>query len=164
MRADIAAAKGQIDTKNREKVVAEITGVLMESNNERRKIMDENQLSNAIEKAFENLEGEKPGSDSYSKQVNDICKLYELQLTEEKLADARNSEAMQRGEDSEKLIHEEAMKKEETKQAMFKVGADVGKTLLTIGAYAIWIWQILTFEENGTVHSFASKFIGKPKI
>ena len=126
--------------------------------------MDENQLSNAIEKAFENLEKEQVGSDAYTKQVNDICKLYELQLSEEKLADARNSEAMQRGEDSEKLIHEATMKKEETKQVCIKAGADVGKTLMTLGAYALWVCQILFFEENGTIRSFASKFIGKPKF
>lgn len=120
-------------------------------------------LEEAIAKALENLDKEEIGSEEYSKRIADIRKLYELKIDEEKIDESRNSAAMQRGQDTEKMMHEEKLKKEETKQTIFKIGGDIGKTILTIGAYGIWFLNLLKFEENGTIHSKGWSFIGKPK-
>lgn len=121
-------------------------------------------LEEAITKALGNLDKEEIGSEEYSKRINDIRKLYELKIDEEKIDESRNSAAMQRGQDSEKMIHDEKLKKEETKQTIFKVGGDIAKVGLTLGAYGIWLIKILFFEENGTIRSKAFGFIGKPKF
>lgn len=121
-------------------------------------------LEEAIAKCFENLDKEEVGSEEHSKRIGDIRKLYELKIEEEKLDDERSSKSLQRGENSEKLLHEEAMKKEETKQLLFKVGGDIGKVVLTLGCYGIWMAKILFFEEHGNIHTKAFSFIGKPKI
>lgn len=125
---------------------------------------DENKtlLEDVIKKSLENLD--EPGSETYSKQVNDICKLYELKISEEKIAEESNSKAMQRGADSEKLDHEASLKREETKQTIFRSIADIGKTVLTLVAYGLWMGQIMEFETNGTIRSKAFSFIGKPKL
>lgn len=121
-------------------------------------------LEEAIAKALENLDKEKIGSEEYSKQIADIRKLYELKIDEEKIDESRNSAAMQRGQESEKMTHEAELKKEETKQTIFKIGGDIGKTALTLAAYGIWFLNLLRFEENGTIHSKGWSFIGKPRL
>lgn len=125
---------------------------------------DENKklLEDAIKRSLESLDD--PKDESYSKQVSDICKLYDLKISEEKIAEDANSKAMQRGADSEKLDYEAALKKEETKQTIFRSIGDIGKTALTLLAYGIWLGQIMTFEQTGTIRSKAFGFIGKPKI
>lgn len=125
---------------------------------------DENKklLEEAIKKSLESLDD--PKNESYSKQVSDICKLYDLKIAEEKIAEEANSKAMQRGTDSEKLEYDAALKKEETKQTIFRSIGDIGKTLITLLAYGLWIGQIMSFEETGTIRSKAFSFIGKPKI
>ena len=117
------------------------------------------------EKSWKTLESlDDPKNESYSKQVSDICKLYDLKIAEEKIAEDSNSKAMQRGADSEKLDYEAALKKEETKQTIFRSIGDIGKTALTLLAYGIWLGQIMTFEQTGTIRSKAFGFIGKPKL
>ena len=125
---------------------------------------DENKklLEGAIKKSLESL-GD-PKNESYSKQVSDICKLYDLKIAEEKIAEEANSKAMQRGADSEKLEYDAALKKEETKQTIFRSIGDIGKTLITLLAYGLWIGQIMSFEETGTIRTKAFGFIGKPKL
>lgn len=125
---------------------------------------DENKklLEEAIKKSLESLDD--PKNESYSKQVSDICKLYDLKIAEEKIAEEANSKAMQRGTDSEKLEYDAALKKEETKQTIFRSIGDIGKTLITLLAYGLWIGQIMSFEETGTIRTKAFGFIGKPKL
>ena len=125
---------------------------------------DENKklLEEAIKKSLESLDD--PKNESYSKQVSDICKLYDLKIAEEKIAEEANSKAMQRGMDSEKLEYDAALKKEETKQTIFRSIGDIGKTLITLLAYGLWIGQIMSFEETGTIRTKAFGFIGKPKL
>ena len=125
---------------------------------------DENKklLEDAIKRSLESLDD--PKDESYSKQVSDICKLYDLKIAEEKIAEESNSKAMQRGADSEKLDYEASLKKEETKQTIFRSIGDIGKTVLTLLAYGIWLGQIMTFEQTGTIRSKAFGFIGKPKL
>ena len=125
---------------------------------------DENKklLEEAIKKSLESLDD--PKNESYSKQVSDICKLYDLKIAEEKIAEEANSKAMQRGADSEKLEYDAALKKEETKQTIFRSIGDIGKTLITLLAYGLWIGQIMSFEETGTIRTKAFGFIGKPKL
>lgn len=121
-------------------------------------------LEEAIAKALENLDDEEVGSEEYSKRINDIRKLYELKIDEEKIDESRNSAAMQRAQDTEKMMHEAELKKEETKQTIFKISGDIVKVGLTLGAYGIWLLKILFFEENGTIRTKAFGFIGKPKF
>lgn len=125
---------------------------------------DENKklLEEAIKKSLESLDD--PKNESYRKQVSDICKLYDLKIAEEKIAEEANSKAMQRGADSEKLEYDAALKKEETKQTIFRSIGDIGKTLITLLAYGLWIGQIMSFEETGTIRTKAFGFIGKPKL
>ena len=125
---------------------------------------DENKklLEDAIKRSLESLDN--PKDESYSKQVSDICKLYDLKIAEEKIAEEANSKAMQRGMDSEKLEYDAALKKEETKQTIFRSIGDIGKTLITLLAYGLWIGQIMSFEETGTIRTKAFGFIGKPKL
>ena len=125
---------------------------------------DENKklLEEAIKKSLESLDD--PKNESYSKQVSDICKLYDLKIAEEKIAEEANSKAMQRGMDSEKLEYDAALKKQETKQTIFRSIGDIGKTLITLLAYGLWIGQIMSFEETGTIRTKAFGFIGKPKL
>ena len=125
---------------------------------------DENKklLEDAIKRSLESLDD--PKDESYSKQVSDICKLYDLKIAEEKIAEEANSKAMQRGMDSEKLEYDAALKKEETKQTIFRSIGDIGKTLITLLAYGLWIGQIMSFEETGTIRTKAFGFIGKPKL
>ena len=53
---------------------------------------------------------------------------------------------------------------EETKQTIFRSIGDIGKTVLTLLAYGVWLGQIMTFEQTGTIRSKAFGFIGKPKL
>lgn len=107
---------------------------------------------------------EEADTESYSKRVNDVCKLYELKISEERIDEERNSKALQRGEDSEKLIHEAELKKEETRQTIFRIGGDIAKTALSLLATTSWIYGIMNFEQTGVLRSKALMFISKPKF
>lgn len=120
-------------------------------------------LEEVIASGLEKLKEEKD-SEKYSKQVNDVCKLYELKISEERIDEEHNSKAMQRGEDSEKLIHETELKKEETKQTILRIGGDIIKTGLSLLATTSWIYGIMNFEQTGVLRSKALMFIGKPKF
>ena len=126
----------------------------------------DNENRDMLEKAItEGLERLKTAdSEEYSKRVNDISKLYELKIAEDKIEEDRNSKAMQRGQDSEKLDHEIALKKEETKQSILRVVGSIVEKGVTLLAYGLWIGQIMTFEQTGVIRSKAFSFIGKPKI
>lgn len=120
-------------------------------------------LEEVITASLEKLKKEGD-SESYSKRVSDVCKLYELKISEERIDEERNSKALQRGEDSEKLIHEAELKKEETRQAFFRVGGDVIKALIQVAATTSWIHAIMNFEQTGVIRSKAFTFIPKPKF
>lgn len=121
-------------------------------------------LAEVVNQGLEKLKAMDPTSSEYSQLASTVVKLHEQHMAEVKVDVDANEKAHNRGMESEKLSHEEVLKKEETKQAWLKIGADVLKTVMLIAANGLWMRGIMKFETTGTISSKAFGFVSKPKI
>ncbi len=121
-------------------------------------------LEEVVNSGLEKLSTLDPTSTEYAQLAATVVKLHEQQMAEVKVDVETDEKALARGAESEKQDHEQRLKKEETKQTWLKLGCEIGKTLLLIGANCLWMRSIMHFEETGTISTKAFGFIGKPKI
>lgn len=101
---------------------------------EAKKLLDER-----IKTDIEGLCVMEPGSEERQKEVENLTKLYKLQIEEEK---------------NEREI-EEARKK--TNIDKVKTGAEIGLGVLNIGALCYWMCKTFKFEETGSITSAAGR-------
>lgn len=96
-------------------------------------------LDGAIRTGIEELIFLESGSDEKQKEVENLTKLYKLQIEEEK---------------NEKEL-------EETRKKNFadkvKAGAEIGVTLISLGVGCYWTKKSFKFEETGTITSTAGR-------
>lgn len=127
-----------------------------------------NKLEETIEKCFDELETSEAGSEKRSNQVEDIRKLYQLKLEEDKQTSDMMNKAADRGAESERLEQENALKKEEIRVLREKGWIEGGKVILNSGLIllgnAVAMRKIMKFEETGTIATKAFQFLAKPKL
>ena len=106
----------------------------------------ETQLEERIRHLFHELEHIDPGSDEYKRLSDELQKLYEIRNDELKIhADEAKTH--------DTLMFESRKAEAEKSRFIKDKIIDVGKTLVTIGAYAILTGKILKFEETGVATS-----------
>lgn len=123
-----------------------------------------NKLEETIEKCFDELETSEAGSEKRSNQVEDIRKLYQLKLEEDKQTSDMMNKAADRGAESERLEQENALKKEEIRVLREKGWIEGGKVVLVLLGNAVAMRKIMKFEETGTIATKAFQFLAKPKL
>lgn len=123
-----------------------------------------NKLEETIEKCFDELETSEAGSEKRSNQVEDIRKLYQLKLEEDKQTSDMMNKAADRGAESERLEQENALKKEEIRVLREKGWIEGGKVILVLLGNAVAMRKIMKFEETGTIATKAFQFLAKPKL
>lgn len=123
-----------------------------------------NKLEETIEKCFDELETSEAGSEKRSNQVEDIRKLYQLKLEEDKQTSDMMNKAADRGAESERLEQENALKKEEIHVLREKGWIEGGKVVLVLLGNAVAMRKIMKFEETGTIATKAFQFLAKPKL
>lgn len=96
-------------------------------------------LDGAIRTGIEELSVLESGSDEKQKEVENLTKLYKLQIEEEK--NEKELEESRKKNFSDKLI----------------AGAQVGISLLGIGVGCYWTKRSFKFEETGTLTSTAGR-------
>lgn len=135
-------------------------------------------LEEIIAERLEALKMETAGTEEYDKKVKDIVALYGLKLSEDRLDEEASAKASQRGIESEKLEFEKEKlefekerldaekraKTEDTKQTWLKVGADIGKILLTFASNGILLLSIMNFDSRGNLPTKYLNFLFKPKL
>lgn len=123
-----------------------------------------NKLEETIEKCFNELESSEAGSEKRSNQVEDIRKLYQLKLEEDKQTSDMMNKAADRGAESERLEQENALKKEEIRVLREKGWIEGGKVILVLLGNAVAMRKIMKFEETGTIATKAFQFLARPKL
>ncbi len=123
-----------------------------------------NKLEETIEKCFDELETSESGSEKRSNQIEDIRKLYQLKLEEDKQTSDMMNKAADRGAESERLEQENALKKEEVRVLREKGWIEGGKVILVLLGNAVAMRRIMKFEETGTIATKAFQFLTKPKL
>ena len=121
-------------------------------------------LEEAISTAMSILEMEEVGSESYSKVLNEVTKLYDRKIELDKIESGESKAALERGMETEKMLHEHGIEAERTKQTIIKSGSDILKAIALAVANGIWLRQIMKFEETGSISTKAFQLFGKVKL
>ena len=112
-------------------------------------------LEEGMNHTFEGLGNMTPGTEEYSKTVEDLSKLYKLKLEERKIEVDRALKTDQC--DAADRVEAEKLKSDKFGKWL-KLGTDMAGIVLPLLFYGKWMGRGLEFEKNGT---FTSKtFMG----
>lgn len=129
--------------------------------------MDENirkALEEEILSEFEDLKSLTPGTEKQQMVIENIAKLYRLELEEAKsdadwdeTCNRRDADARHERNELEKQSREEQIKKdqlaEQKKDRYFRLGVEAVGIILPMMFYASWMRRGFKFEETGTFTS-----------
>lgn len=117
-------------------------------------------LTEEILSEFEDLKDLESGSKEKQMAIEDLAKLYKLELEEQKsdanwdeicnrrlLEDKREERESDRQESEERLKKEQLA--EQAKDRYFRIGIEAAGILLPLAFYAVWMKKGFKFEETG---------------